>query len=233
METKNLILATVGDNSYHKEWINGNNNFDLILIYYGDNNDIFLDYRKDAMLCINQKGQKYPMIKNFIIDNTELLSKYDHIWLPDDDLLISTNAINSFFNIAKQHGIILCQPALINNQVAHPITKINDGTLFRYTNFVEVMAPLFTYESLMMLCNDFDLSESGWGLDVTWAYRLNYPHDKIAIIDATPMQHMRPIGNDYSRFKKSPHTELVELLAKYNLPGQIFNGIKNYTFIQK
>ena len=33
----NLVIATVGDNSLHKEWIKEKPNFELVLLYYGDN----------------------------------------------------------------------------------------------------------------------------------------------------------------------------------------------------
>ena len=58
MTNNNLIISVVGDNSFHKEWISGNPEIDLILIYYGNNDEIFSDYTKDALMCIKQKGQK-------------------------------------------------------------------------------------------------------------------------------------------------------------------------------
>ena len=33
----NLVLSPAGDNSLHSEWIQGKPNFDLVLLYYGDN----------------------------------------------------------------------------------------------------------------------------------------------------------------------------------------------------
>lgn len=236
MENKQLVIACVGNASLHKEWISGHKNFDLILIYYGGDDDIYQDYKNDAMICINQKGQKYPMIKQFIQLHADLISRYDYIWLPDDDVSISTENINKFFDITRQYNLRLSQPALINDPnipIVHGVTKCVEGNKLRYTNFIEGMAPLFTYETLMFLCGDFEFSDSGWGLDVTWSHRLGDPIDKIAVIDETPMAHTRPTGSDYGRLGKTAESELISLLTKYGLTRSIVNLIKNHSFIEK
>lgn len=236
MEHKQLLLSTVGNASLHKEWIAGNKNFDVILIYYGGNDEIFADYQKDAMICLNQKGQKYPMIKQFILNNLELINQYEYIWLPDDDISISTDEINKFFDIARQYNIVLCQPALIHNpkmRVSHKLTVQLPGYKLRYTNFIEGMAPLFTKDALLLVSDDFEYSDSGWGLDVTWSTRLGNPTNKIAIIDETPMDHTRQTGNDYSRLHKHPEDELTVLLKKHGMDRTFIGQIKNYSFIAK
>jgi hypothetical protein len=229
MNNKNLIIALVGDGSLHKEWIGENQTFDLILIYYGRNEEIFSDYTKDAFMCIRQTGQKFPLIKSFIDKNPKLISGYEYIWLPDDDISISTHNLNKLFNIAREYNLQICQPAIISahGKIAHDITKPQKGCKLRYTNFVEVMMPLFDVKTLLFLRNDFDLSQSGWGLDASWSHRMNYPKNKIAIIDDIMALHTKPLGADYSRFSIKPRTELNNLLQKYNISFQI----KNYSSI--
>jgi hypothetical protein len=220
MSNKNLIISAVGDDSFHKEWINGNPEFDLILKYYGNNNDIFSDYTKDALMCVKQKGQKFPLIKAFINDNFELVSKYEYIWLPDDDISISTDNLNNIFTIAKEYNFCICQPSVISTdgKVSHDITRPRKGLKLRFTDFVEVMMPLFDIKTLLSLYDDFSLSESGWGLDASWSHRLNYPINKIGIIDKISALHTKPAGSDYSRFKINPEDELHNILQKYGIP---------------
>ncbi len=219
MRNKNLVLAVVGDHSRHKEWIRHNPQFDLILIYYGSSDAVFSDYAKDAWMCIRQKGQKFPLIKSFIIHHHERVSQYHYVWLPDDDISISTDDLNSLFTIAKDHRLLICQPAVLasDGHVSHEITRPGKGLKLRFTNFVEVMMPLFDVQSLLFLQDDFDLSESGWGLDASWSHRLNYPKDKIAVIDAVVARHTKPVGSDYSRFKIKPMDELTAILQKYGV----------------
>jgi len=219
MKNKNLVIAAVGDSSLHKQWKSGNPAFDLILIYYGNSDLIFFDYSKDVMICIKQNGQKFPLIKSFIETNLELVSQYDYVWLPDDDISISADDLNRLFETARTYSLQICQPALISlhSDVSHAITKPRVGNTLRFTNFVEVMMPLFDVKTLLSLRNDFDLSQSGWGLDATWSHRLNSPKDKIAIIDDITAVHTKPVGRDYSRFRIKPETELKHLLEKYNI----------------
>lgn len=216
----NLIISPVGDNSLHSNWIN--KDFDLVLIYYGDNNDIAQSYINHTPYVYTSKGEKYHLLKSFIQDNVEFISKYDYIWLPDDDVDISPENINKLFNIAKEYNLFIAQPAM-NGYVSHEITKPIPNSLLRYTNFVEVLAPLFNTETLLKIYNTFDLNYSSWGYDYLWSYLLGYPQNSIAIIDDVVMTHTRPVGQNYSRFPKIPWDELVELLQSNNIIKQEIN----------
>lgn len=212
----NLILSSVGDNSCHRSWLGGN--YDIILIYYGNNEQVYAEYCKGVKQCIRKKGQKFPLLAKFIDENLELIKSYEYVWLPDDDIEISHLKIDKMFDMANKYSLYLCQPAVrgADNEVSHYITRPQPSTI-RFTNFVEVMAPLFSLSSLLKVYSDFYYSESGWGLDLTWSHILGNPVDKIAIIDAIVMVHTKPIGTDYSRFKKSPQYEQNALLNKYKI----------------
>lgn len=231
MNKKNLIISAVGDKSLHKEWINSRSVYDLILIYYGNNHDIFSDYKKDALICIKQAGQKFHLIKTFIKDHFDLVSKYEYVWLPDDDISISVDNLNLMFHTAKQYNLYICQPSVIssNGKIEHDITRPRKGAKLRFTNFVEVMMPLFDVAILLSLYDEFDLSESGWGLDALWPYRLNYPRNRLAVIDEISALHTKPGGSDYARFKIKPVTELKSILRKYDISFKP----KNYLFVMK
>lgn len=215
----NLILACVGDSSCHKEWIRGIPHFDLILIYYGNNDAVFSDYAKDALMCVRQQGQKFPLLKTFLHIHRQWISQYAYAWLPDDDISLGTDDVNRLFAEAKNHGLLICQPAVAPHDgiVSHEITRSRKGLKLRFTNFVEVMMPLFETQTLLRLCDDFDLSQSGWGLDLSWSHRLNDPQDKMGVLDAIIAVHTRPVGSDYSRFKISPSVELTHVLHRYGI----------------
>ncbi len=231
MNKDNLIISAVGDKSLHKEWIKSHSAFDVVLIYYGNNDEIYSDYKKDALICIAQTGQKYHLIKMFIKENFDFVLKYKYVWLPDDDISISADNLNDMFNIAKEYNLYICQPSVISSdgKVGHEITRPRKGFKLRFTNFVEVMMPLFKVETLLSLYDDFDLSESSWGLDALWPHRLNYPTNRLAIIDEISALHTRSAGSDYSRFKIRPKTELKNILRKYDISFKT----KNYLFVSK
>ena len=211
---KHLIIAAVGDGSLHKEWISGHPQYDVALIYYGGNDTLAEQYAGEVKYFTRNKGQKYFLVKTFLKANPNLLDNYDYVWLPDDDVSIGSAALNSFFDIAIKYNLYLCQPAM-TGYVSHKITKPRKFTLLRYTNFVEVLAPLMKKEVLLTLMDSFDINESAWGFEFLWAQQLGNPKNKIAIIDAIKMRHTRPVGTDYSRFKIHPWDDLKQLNEQY------------------
>lgn len=211
---KNLIISAVGDDSLHKEWIAGQPDFDLCLLYYGTNPDIAKEYASHSAYFMQARGMKYHLVKSFIDAHLAEIGQYNYIWLPDNDVSISTDQINALFKIAQEKALQLCQPAM-SGYISHPITEPNPTAVLRFTNFVEVLAPLMSLQTLLQLKNTFDLNYSGWGYDYLWPFLLGYPKDKIAIIDAIIMRHTKPIGADYSRFPKHPKKEMKEILKPY------------------
>ena len=84
-------------------------------------------------------------------------------------------------------------------------------------------------DSLLKIYKIFDENYSSWGFDYLWAYLLNYPQDKIAIIDSIVMKHTKPVGTDYSRFPKLPSLESQEMLNK--LAPDLIIEQKEYTIL--
>jgi hypothetical protein len=206
-----LIISSVGDNSLHREWIDTDRNFDILIIYYGDK-----DFDTDNIdFFLKRKGEKFHQVKYFINNNLEMIKKYKYIWIPDDDVSISTESINKLFEISDVNDLYLSQPSM-SGFYSHEIT-LKKGNNIRYTNFVEVLAPLFKTEILLNIYDKFDENQSSWGYDFLWPKLLGYPTNKIAIVDQINMIHTRKVGTDYSRFSKNPSIEMKELLEKYNI----------------
>jgi hypothetical protein len=225
-----LIITPTGKNSLFKEWIQEIPDFDLVLLFYENDDVTAKEFTQYTPYVFMGNGEKYHLIKSFIISNLDFISKYKYIWFPDDDVSISTEDINRLFKLAHNYDLNLCQPSMIG-YVSHEITKPIPNNLLRYTSFVEILAPLFNLESLLKLYNTFDLNTSGWGYDWLWPHLLGNPKDKIAIIDDIIMEHTRPLGKNYSkeRFPIPPNLEMEKLLQYYN----IHPAFINYSFISK
>jgi hypothetical protein len=222
-----LILSPTGRNSFVKEWVSENPNFDLVLLCYENDPEIARNFTQYTPHVYCSSGEKYHLIKSFIQNNLDFISKYKFIWLPDDDVKILSKDINELFNIANQYDLSLCQPSM-KGYISHSITSPIEGNILRYTNFVEILAPLFSKESLLKLYNTFDLNFSSWGYDYLWPYLLDYPSNKIAIIDKIVMEHTKPVGGNYSRFPISPDKEMNILLSTFNITPRIntFTSVK-------
>jgi hypothetical protein len=222
----NLIISPAGDKSLHKEWLTSKPNFDLVLLYYGDDMEVAKSYIQDTPHVYASKGFKWWLIKSFIEDNLEWISQYEYIWFPDDDLKIDTNNINNLFNIAKKYDLYICQPSLLG-YVSHKITLPQENSLLRYTNFVEIMAPVMNLNTVLKLKETFDVNYSAWGLDGIWSYLLGDPNNKIAIIDSIKMIHTKPAGNP-ELYSKIPHS--IEIDTQLALDK--FSGGKSFPQIE-
>ncbi|MDX3772603.1 DUF707 domain-containing protein [Chromatiaceae bacterium AAb-1] len=210
-----LIIVRIGDKSLHQNWLQGATPlFDIFLSYFGDTPQKF---REDATYYEQAKGGKWPEIARIITDNKALISQYQAIWLPDDDLLINAADINKMFSFMLAFDLDLAQPALsMNSYFSHSSLLQKKGSVLRLTNFVEVMAPVFSQHALMTLEPTFSQSPSGWGLDNLWPNLLS-PKSKIAIIDDICVVHTRPVGGEL--YKKnpelSPENDVIRLKELY------------------
>ena len=89
----------------------------------------------------------------------------------------------------------------------------NPDCLLRFTTFVELMAPLFSRDALRKCAATFAGNKSAWGVDFAWTSILGRPSNGIAIIDAAPVRHTRPIGATYNL--AAAFAEMDSNLAKY------------------
>lgn len=213
---KNLIITLTGKKTLLKNWVGDDNNFDIHILYYSDEGKVYFDLLKQGHKVEKVKGEKWFCIQQYINQNPQLLETYDTFWFPDDDLFIDNESINKLFNIHNKYNLFLSQPAAIG-YTSHEITKPQNCKL-RYTNFVEIMCPMMSKETLKILLNSFNLTESGWGLDLLWPKLLNYPKNKIAIIDEVVIIHTKPVGQNYqNRFSVSPMDELNMIRNRYSV----------------
>src|SRR5690348_4500205 len=104
-----LVVARVGDNSLHRQWLSGRRNFDLALDYYGDETG---KWSEDADLYRQTKGAKWPALSQFVQENRELVDGYECVWFPDDDLLATGDVVSDMFELTRSLGVGLAQPAL-------------------------------------------------------------------------------------------------------------------------
>ncbi len=145
------------------------------------------------------------------------MSDYRAVGLFDDDIKVSTTDLNRLFAIGDALGLKLWQPALDEgSRATWPITRRVRGSLARSVDFVEIMCPIFSREGLRICLPTFSENLSGWSLDtVLWRGLLN--RQGMAIVDAIPVGHYRPIGNGGRKLPngKTPIQEGLELIRRY------------------
>lgn len=216
---RNLVICCAGDDSLHPQWNGAEPDFDLMIIYYGDQEGMFRD---QAKYYLHDKGSKWQLMCKALEKFGDEFSTYENIWLPDDDIATDVETVNKMFSVFSSNGFALAQPALEKGSyVSHTITSRNIETNFRKTNFVEVMMPLFSRELFKRLLTTFSESVSGWGLDYLWPAIIE--REKLgcmAILDNCAMLHTRPQnlqGSFYRKLTNRPQDDLLKLSKQYNL----------------
>ncbi len=216
---RNLILARVGDASLHRRWLGdpATRSYDVWLDYYGA--DVGRYAADPARLLLRRGLTKWQGLAAALAENPEAF-EYDAVWLPDDDLAVDPAGIERLFDAFHRLDLALAQPALADGSYFVYEVLLESSAFFaRFTNFVEVMAPLFSREALRACAGTFTESVSGWGLDLAWPAVLGSPRDRIAVVDAAPVLHTRPIatGDWYKRLPVLPHVERDRVAASHGV----------------
>ena len=197
---RNLVVVRAGRTSVHRAWTRDlepeDRSWDLCISWYGGLADFDEDPDADYHI-IQPDVQKWQAVHRMLWSGSPLWG-YDFIAFPDDDLAWSWRGVNVAFERMRDFDLLLGQPSLDPaGHVIHPITRRNDETSIRFTNFVEVMTPIFSRAALRLCAETFALSRSGFGLDHIWPKLLGEPEHRIAIIDETSVVHTRPQAQTY------------------------------------
>jgi hypothetical protein len=191
-----LVIATSAKDGFYNDKNFRSYGFDLALINF--NPDEWKDDPSvygSAKYYVKDKGFKHHIYKRFI-ERHGILDQYDWIWMPDYDVHLSADEIYRLFAIAQDYNLNVCQPSLTHDSYHSFPLVLNDPTKFlRYTNYVEVMCPLFKSEALKKVLGTFTITYSGWAQDYLWARELNY--ERFAIIDDVQASHVKPIESQY------------------------------------
>src|SRR3954451_2937755 len=146
----NLVLARVGAQSLHPEWIDRSRprSWDLRLVPYqtippqGD-----VDWAVEDVV----PGPKWEGIRH-ALHTWDGWRSYERIWIPDDDIRTDQRVINRMFEVAEFVGLDLFAPALDHaSYFAHFSTMRNESFHGRWVGFVEIMAPGFRTTTLERL----------------------------------------------------------------------------------
>jgi len=223
---KNLVILRAGDASLHRGWIaEPNRDFDLFISYYGKQADLHKD---DAEYYEMRRGPKWSCIGDLLAEHASLIDQYDAFWFPDDDLAATTETLNRMFGLFHGFGLALAQPALTADSYYSWDTLLQKPRyVLRHVAFVEVMAPLFERGALRACLQTFSESRSGWGLDWVWPQLVGKGRrDAIAILDATPVKHTRPLGGELYKNNPDmdPRRDAQQLLERYGMQASRFSN---------
>ncbi len=199
-EYRNLLLLPTGRESLFRNWPRPlGTTFDVALLYYDPPLETVPNWARQVW---HGRGEKFALIAEFC-KAAPNIHDYDAVFIPDDDLRISPEQVETIFHIFHFYRLAIAQPALDRKSFySHKITRWckRPEVLMRYTNFVEIMCPIFSRFSFRLLSDTFEKSPTGYGLDIVWAHRLAYHN--LAVIDGVQINHGRPIQSHLKLKKK-------------------------------
>jgi hypothetical protein len=206
---KNLVIGVVGDKSLHHNWLERSPDFDLMLVYYGQDGN---RYKNDCdHYFYGVRGSKWSILDSLKEDLDKLQSQYDFIFVPDDDILMRADTINRVFEFAAEYNLHICQPA-IAGWISVPFCMPCPLTKMRFTNWVEIMCPCFSSFAFNVSRPTFGYNKSNWGISYLWNKLLGNPKDKIAILDEVIAVHTRPSGSGENyKLNESVQRALAEM----------------------
>jgi hypothetical protein len=224
---RNLVIVRAGQNSLHRRWLDEGNSrsWDLLISSYDRNAKFQEEPGVSVTFCT---GGKWDGIYQALA-GSNLLERYDYVWLPDDDIDATAATIDEMFALMRKHDLAVGQPALTHDSYfSHFITNRCPGFTLRYTNYVEIMVPCLKASHLAQVFHEFESTMSGFGLDYLWCRIGEAGPGKTGIFDTVTVRHTRPVGpamrtlqSEMSKAGISPQAEEEALKARYGIRRRI------------
>jgi hypothetical protein len=224
---RNLLVVRAGDQSLHPGWLAGaeSRNWDLLVHAFGNTCPWADEEGVEIVRAVAEdiEGPKMRAVHSLFESRKRFFLGYDYVCFADDDLQATAATWNQVFELCAQYELQYAQPALTHDSfMGHwTITMENRAFQLRYTNFVEVMCPVFSRSFLETCAPTFVENVSGYGLDLLWSSWVSSPQ-RIAILDACPVKHTRKTfsGHLYKMLAGKgvdPNRELIDLIQRWKL----------------
>jgi hypothetical protein len=137
------------------------------------------------------------------------LDDFDWLIIVDDDVDLPTNFLDTFLYLAEQEDLKICMPAhCFHSYQGYAVTQRHWNSLARITHFVECGPLTAFHRDCFPLCLPFPDLRWAWGTDVVWSESARDHRYRIGIVDACPLQHLRPIAGSYDNIAAREEAEL-------------------------
>jgi len=177
-------------------------------------------YTSDADLVVlnpDRTKRKFACLADAWEEIKEDFGDFDAVAIADDDLEPRGTTWGDIFALFHESPFVCAQPALSHDSVRpmwHHLLR-DEECLYRKTNFVEVMIPMFKERVLADLIPYFAEEKNGWGLEALWT-KICAP---LGVLDGTPIRHARPAGSAHSLsgHKEDPKRQADAFRARHGL----------------
>lgn len=223
--SRNLVFTSAGDHSNLHHWLKGHRDFDLWIVYYGDQPGKF---QRQADIYLRAKGAKFQNLHYAYQRWPELFAQYDAVMVMDDDILIDATALTRLFAIRRDLDLWVLQPAFRQSgKISWDITRVRTAARVRYTNFVEMACPLFRRDKLDSFMAVYTPELLGYGED--WWFLNSLGPDlenHVAIVDeitcVNPYDSTKGGNREIDRLRSHGERQEIweRIKARYGLDEQ-------------
>lgn len=219
---RNLVIMTIGDNSSCHQWDFSKIDFDIVFLSsvepksWWNLPNVFLG-----------KGDRWSLISDFI--DSGGLENYDWFWFVDETIVFNLIDVNNLFDICQTYGCFLAQPSIVENSPFFLLEPL-EGSLLRWTDFVEMSCPLMSLDIVMKLKKTFKSYNVKWGIDFIWRNILE--KKSMAIIDHIRVKSTKELSSLGLRFSEYPIDEIIALQKK-KLDINTISKIDYYSAVHK
>jgi hypothetical protein len=223
---KNLIIVRGGDESLHPTWLAQKDvarSWDLHISYFGSK-DAPPHAGEDGVTFTKDEARyKWGGMHVCLGKNPVDLDAYEYIAFPDDDLVVTTEGWNKAFELMRRFDLRAAQLSLHPNSFyTINLTLQRPGTLLRYVNVIECMAPLARTDVFRHAAQFFSDPQSSWGIDTIIADHCKDNPKAQAVLDAVPALHTRahgvsPMYKDMTKDGLNYYEQEAAFLARHGL----------------
>lgn len=144
------------------------------------------------------------------------LDRVDWLIIVDDDIEFPRHFLDRFLYAAEAASLRISQPAhRFRSHTSWEVTQRLWNSLVHITRFVECGPMTAFHHTVFQYVLPFPETRWGWGVDVIWGEIARRENFRIGVVDATPIEHLRPIAKCYDR--DAATTEAVQLLKHFNV----------------
>lgn len=189
---RNLLILRAGDRSLHPSFFigEGPRNWDLHISYFGAKDAPNLCGQSDVTWS-RDGGFKFNGLAECVANHPFDFSRYDFIATPDDDVIMTKQDWNRFFDIAHAHNLQVAS-ASINpfSFWEHTWTVTQPGMTLRFVKRIEPLIGAFRREVFQRLVPYLAMKDNIWAIDHIIP-ALTHGPKAIAVIDAVSIFHTR------------------------------------------
>ncbi|MEN9801297.1 MAG: hypothetical protein RLZ37_422 [Actinomycetota bacterium] len=163
---RHAVFVSAGDHHRLHKDPRRTRNFDLVIAWYGSDEEVARQLRSMADAFFEIKGGKFENLRSLWVQRKISLESYESVFVADDDVDLSPEKIELLFRRREVFDAWILTPAhLHTGRVSYRTLAYRPHWSHHFTNFIEECTPVFETAALVRFLREFDGSVAGWGVD--------------------------------------------------------------------